>query len=53
MEEHGGYEDGEDGAYGAATLNVMDVTLGRAPEPISSNGEVRHGEHLAFEKALG
>jgi RNA polymerase-associated protein LEO1 len=40
MGERGRYDDGEDGAFGAATLNVMDVTLGRAPEPISSNGEV-------------
>lgn len=29
----------EDGGYGE-TLNVMDLNLGRAPEPESTNGEV-------------
>jgi RNA polymerase-associated protein LEO1 len=32
-------EDGEDAAY-SETLNVMDLSLSRAPEPQSSNGEV-------------
>lgn len=37
------YDEGEEGGYGE-TLNVMDLNLGRAPEPESSNGEVRLNE---------
>lgn len=33
------YEEGEDRDYGE-TLNVMDLSLGRAPEPESTSGEV-------------
>ncbi|RWQ99674.1 Leo1-like protein-domain-containing protein [Paecilomyces variotii] len=33
------YDEGEEGGY-RETLNVMDLNLGRAPEPESSNGEV-------------
>lgn len=32
-------DEGEDAAYGE-TLKVMDISLGRAPEPKSSNEEV-------------
>lgn len=35
------YEDGGDGQY-QETVNIMDLSLGRAPEPVTSNGEVRH-----------
>ncbi|KAL4888401.1 Leo1-like protein-domain-containing protein [Aspergillus ambiguus] len=33
------YEDGGEGDY-QETLNIMDLSLGRAPEPITSNGEI-------------
>lgn len=33
-------EDGVDGDY-QETVNIMDLSLGRAPEPVTSNGEVR------------
>jgi RNA polymerase-associated protein LEO1 len=33
-------EDGVEGDY-QETVNIMDLSLGRAPEPVTSNGEVR------------
>lgn len=35
------YEDGGEGQY-QETVNIMDLSLGRAPEPVTSNGEVRY-----------
>lgn len=34
------YEAGGEGDY-QETVNIMDLSLGRAPEPLTSNGEVR------------
>lgn len=34
------YEDGDQGEF-QETVNIMDLSLGRAPEPYTSNGEVR------------
>ena len=34
------YEDTGEGGLGE-TVNIMDLSLGRAPEPVTSNGEVR------------
>lgn len=39
------YEDGGEGQY-QETVNIMDLSLGRAPEPVTSNGEVRHTPHI-------
>ncbi|KAH8425719.1 Paf1-complex subunit LEO1 [Aspergillus melleus] len=33
------YEDGDQGEY-QETVNIMDLSLGRAPEPVTSNGEI-------------
>lgn len=33
------YEDGGEGQY-QETVNIMDLSLGRAPEPVTSNGEI-------------
>ena len=34
------YEDTGEGEFGD-TVNIMDLGLGRAPEPATTNGEVR------------
>ncbi|KAE8145916.1 Leo1-like protein-domain-containing protein [Aspergillus avenaceus] len=39
MEDRMDYEDGGEGQY-QETVNIMDLSLGRAPEPVTSNGEV-------------
>ncbi|KAF7595763.1 hypothetical protein BBP40_004894 [Aspergillus hancockii] len=39
VEDRMDYEDGGEGQY-QETVNIMDLSLGRAPEPVTSNGEI-------------
>lgn len=41
MEDQMDYENGEEGRE---MVNIMDLSLGRAPAPVSSDGKVRRAE---------